>query len=677
MAKGTTNKKGLPIKKWTADPKSRFVNPYNFVRLSSGPVARASTDEGGRLWGRISCTLRTRTPLGMPDAGSKQEGSKQAGSKQAGSPEFWPFFRANYGERGEQLAIPGSEIRGVIRSAFEALDNACLSVNNDNTLSSRHPIARKPGLLVFEKKKWVLYSATCRAIIKIDHITKNIPLRTWLKAPSYKVHCNKVTAYRKLLLKAGKLYPGEILRIWPVLLGGGLQPFAFGKQNPLAVSGLEEAVAAYEENLSIYKKNNPDNEMFYEDVRPKRDGSYTPLFYEEVSKGGSKLVYLSPAQISRSVYHNTVSNLLGDHARCTDPDQACEGCRLFGLVGPAGARASKLRFTDAVITHEGTTERRILKELASPKPSAVEFYTERPKRPRKALVWTYDYMVTGYNTKSGNPTRELLIGSDSVMLRGRKFYLHCRKSDDEILSSCSQESKALVGKAAERTIETELLRSGSEFCFDVYFEGITREQLDKLVWTLCIGENSLDGAQMHKIGCGKPLGLGSVKVRVDSVVTRSSRHRGAKPARRSVKVGMDSVVTRSSRHRGANSARRCVKVGVDFVVTRSPVDVLYTVRDVPVKDCLLTNHFNQDEAFQDFMVITNFELAKGFDVSYPKGDDGRGKPNSRASHQWFAGNKTMGSGGGGALQPSIGRVLPMLPEKAANGWMLLLPELHR
>jgi len=594
----------------------------------------------------------------MPDAGSKQVGSKQAGSKQvgskqAGSPEFWPFFRANYGKRGEQLAIPGSEIRGVIRSAFEALDNACLSVNNDNILSSRHPIVRKPGLLVFDSKTWVLYSATCRAITKIDHITKNIPLRTWLKAPSYKNHCNKVTAYRKLLLKAGKLYPGEILRIWPVLLGGGLQPFAFGKQNPLAVSGLEEAVAAYEENLSIYKKNNPDNEMFYEDVRPKRDGSYTPLFYEEVSKGGSKLVYLSPAQISRSVYHNTVSNLLGDHARCTDPDQACEGCRLFGLVGPAGARASKLRFTDAVITHEGTTEIRILKELASPKPSAVEFYTERPKRPRKALVWTYDYMVTGYNTKSGNPTRELLIGSDSVMLRGRKFYLHCCKGDDEILSSCSQESKALVGKAAERTIETELLRSGSEFCFDVYFEGITREQLDKLVWTLCIGENSLDGAQMHKIGCGKPLGLGSVKVRVDSVVTRSSRHRGA------------------------NSARRCVKVGVDFVVTRSPVDVLYTVRDVPVKDCLLTNHFNQDEAFQDFMVITNFELAKGFDVSYPKGDDGRGKPNSRASHQWFAGNKTMGSGGGGALQPSIGRVLPMLPEKAANGWMLLLPELHR
>lgn len=423
------------------------------------------------------------------------------------------------------------------------------------------------------------------------------------------------------------------MRIWPALLGGGLQPFAFGKQNSLAVSGLEEAVAAYEENLSIYKKNNPDNEMFYEDVRPKRDGSYTPLFYEEVSKGGSKLVYLSPAQISRSVYHNTVSDLLGDHSRCTDPNQACEGCRLFGLVGPAGARASKLRFTDAVITHERTIithertiEKRILKELASPKPSAVEFYTKRPSR---ALVWTYDYRVNGYNAKSGNPKRELLVGSDSVGLRGRKFYLHCCKGDDEILSSCSQESKALVEKAAERTIETELLRSGSEFCFDVYFEGITREQLDKLVWTLCIGENSLDGAQMHKIGCGKPLGLGSVKVRVDSVVTRSL------------------------------------------------VDGSYVVQDVPVEDCLSTNHFNQDKAFQDFMVITNFELAKGFDVSYPKGDDGKGKPNSRASHQWFAGNKTMGSWGGGALKPSSKYDLPMLPESVEDGRALLLPELHR
>lgn len=648
MAKWTEDKT------WPKNPKSRFVNPYNFVRLSSGPVARASTDEGGRLWGRISCTLRTRTPLGMPDAGSKQEGSKQAGSKQAGSeqagsPEFWPFFRANYGERGEQLAIPGSEIRGVIRSAFEALDNACLSVNNDNTLSSRHPIARKPGLLVFEDNTWVLYATSCKLIIQIECNTKtkkDVPLHTCLENFLHKAGCDDIMAYHELLLKEGKLRKEEALRVWPTLLGDGLQLFAFEKpsdeQDSLTVSGLEEAVAAYEENLSIYEKNNPDNEMFYEDVRPKRDGSYTPLFYEEVSKGDSneevskgdsKLVYLSPAQISRSVYHNTVSNLLGDHARCTDPDQACEGCRLFGLVGPAGARASKLRFTDAVITHERTIEKRILKELASPKPSAVEFYTKRPSR---ALVWTYDYMVTGYDAKSGNPKRELLVGSDSVRLRGRKFYLHCCKGDDEIrddeiLSSCSQESKALVGKAAERTIETELLRSGSEFCFDVYFEGITREQLDKLVWTLCIGENSLDGAQMHKIGCGKPLGLGSVKMRVDSVVTRSL------------------------------------------------VDGSYVVQDVPVEDCLSTNHFNQDKAFQDFMVITNFKLAKDLDedldVSYPKGDDGKGKPNSRASHQWFAGNKTMGSGGGGALQPSIGRVLPMLPKEAKNGWMLLLPEL--
>ena len=33
MAKWTTNKKGLPIKKWTADPKSRFVN-LSLTRIS-------------------------------------------------------------------------------------------------------------------------------------------------------------------------------------------------------------------------------------------------------------------------------------------------------------------------------------------------------------------------------------------------------------------------------------------------------------------------------------------------------------------------------------------------------------------------------------------------------------------------------------------------------------------
>ena len=61
--------------------------------------------------------------------------------------------------------IPGSEIRGVIRSAYEALSNSCLSVNNNNILSARSSDVRTPGIIRYENRdnKWHLYKATAIA----------------------------------------------------------------------------------------------------------------------------------------------------------------------------------------------------------------------------------------------------------------------------------------------------------------------------------------------------------------------------------------------------------------------------------------------------------------------------------------------------------------------------------
>lgn len=58
----------------------------------------------------------------------------------------------------------------------------------------------------------------------------------------------------------------------------------------------------------------------------------------------------------------------------------------------------------------------------------------------------------------------------------------------------------------------DLADTGSEFEFRIYYNEITTVQLDELKWTLCFGENQLNGNLCHKLGRGKPLGLGSVKV---------------------------------------------------------------------------------------------------------------------------------------------------------------------
>lgn len=60
----------------------------------------------------------------------------------------------------------------------------------------------------------------------------------------------------------------------------------------------------------------------------------------------------------------------------------------------------------------------------------------------------------------------------------------------------------------------ELVMPGARFGFDVYYDGITQEQLGKLMWCLHFGENQEKGNLCHKFGHGKPLGLGSAKITI-------------------------------------------------------------------------------------------------------------------------------------------------------------------
>ncbi|MFR9000272.1 MAG: hypothetical protein ACLVIY_07535 [Anaerobutyricum soehngenii] len=58
----------------------------------------------------------------------------------------------------------------------------------------------------------------------------------------------------------------------------------------------------------------------------------------------------------------------------------------------------------------------------------------------------------------------------------------------------------------------DLQNTGGKFEFRIYYNEITTAvQLDELKWTLCLGENRLNGNSCHKLE-RKPLGLGSVKV---------------------------------------------------------------------------------------------------------------------------------------------------------------------
>ena len=153
----------------------KFVNPYHFVELGNLPVEKTDfyKSKGGNT-GWIDIDIETLTPIFIPNTSNSNAFNKSIPEKTIKGRTFerkelksYRFFSYQdlSGDTSNNLpyeepVIPGSEIRGMIRSAFEAVTNSCLS-----TIDMKRPLYKRtirtgtPGLLEYDNKtqKWVIY----------------------------------------------------------------------------------------------------------------------------------------------------------------------------------------------------------------------------------------------------------------------------------------------------------------------------------------------------------------------------------------------------------------------------------------------------------------------------------------------------------------------------------------
>ena len=146
-----------------------FVNPYNFVKLDGGCVrdinCQTAKEDSGALTGWLECHLQLKSPIFIPNSSNNDYFQKRAGDKAKG-PKSYEFFSYEdlAGKTGDPAqppsapVIPGSELRGMIRSAFEALTNSCLFTSDiDRQLYKRAPksnMSGKPGILRKNGNNW-------------------------------------------------------------------------------------------------------------------------------------------------------------------------------------------------------------------------------------------------------------------------------------------------------------------------------------------------------------------------------------------------------------------------------------------------------------------------------------------------------------------------------------------
>ncbi len=599
-----------------------FINPYNFVSIEENEPQRGKREKGN-LTGFVECELKPLTPIFIPNTSNDRTFNLH--NNNIKSYDFYSYKNLKIERDGtpSKPVIPGSEIRGVIRSVYETITNSCLSsIDEEKVLFKRTTKASKPGRVYFQGGKWYL-----QPCIRIGIAIKN----TSQDKQNFSNEINDLEEGEEVTFDIGGTYRTR----------NGFDPFHFatnlnrGKnrgyfhhgeffqskhhesifmidegERPFEIN--EIAVENLIKNYELYKQRNPQ--------RDNRHNSYNKvgkidlktikekgaLVYYHIEENRNKqLFYLSPASIGRDVFYNNLKTIIGKHSPCNSKENLCPACQMFGFVNNEDSIGSKVRFTDALLENNNDLTQLfsnyiIIKEQSSPKLSATEFYLNRPLQ-KDLLMWNYDYAEEYDRNLKQKPKP---IRDYTPKIRGRKFYWHHKKFNDLSTISVNENN------ATERNVCIRpLIEMNSKFTFRIYFNNLTEKELKYLLWAIDFGGNENCA---HKIGMGKPLGLGSIKIKISKVKIRK------------------------------------------FNITEGKIN--YKLTDYN----LVENRLNENELptnktiIDELLKITNYAQAPNHhEISYPVNQD------SNRSFEWFVANRSVQIN---ATKPTIKQTLKKLSD---------------
>ena len=554
---------------------STFINPYNFIPLSG--EKQEKYEEIGTHTGVIEYSITTKSPFFVPNTSS--DNAFQCG-KDHKSFDFFSYTPLNpekdYSRECHEPIIPGSELRGMVRNIYETLTGSCMAGLSEDVIPVRRSTeVFRAGLLHYDKIKneiilveaedCIYRKKTGRYDYEKLYLTEKLKegTKVWFNKTDRKANGRPI---KQLVTYCSENEDDTLLsngKKWGFLVKG-MPDGVIGKKHNCHIfipiqskkhqiskedinnlirvldsyrekqkdsNRLQELLDSsqyrnYEEELKKLFPDKTERAKAYKEYRTELDNflsgkgeEYFPVYYSVIKSGKNKqeqgnegekkiYYYLSPASYTKEVSHHSIGELAGSWKPCKTTN-CCPACALFGMIGysdgTAQAVTSGIRFSDAYIEDrknrsEDYYDRIItLENLAEPKLSNTEFYLEKPDV--NPEFWNYDYYI-----KDGK------VELYSAKLRGRKFYWH-------------QPDKKLP-EGVEKTKQNSTIRpvrSGITFKGKLFFDRISDKQLKQLLWILNGGtekEQPQNGPIAYKLGKGKPLGLGSVELKVVNVSER-------------------------------------------------------------------------------------------------------------------------------------------------------------
>lgn len=522
----------------------KFLNPYNFISLPPKKETAYKYDDRKTLTGKIQYKVTTKSPLFLPNSSTDEAFEQSQKTEGHKSYDFFsynelpPYSKTHRNPEPQCPVIPGSEIRGVIRSVYETLTDSCMGILNSETMPvKRSPEQFKPGLLkrgahgysLMTADSYRIGSAAKRGMCPPSFKENRNGTRILFQDPGIsrqkrKVWKNCITRY-KIAQKGEKIDPELTETGYLIKWGMGVKKKRYHLFVPIKgiVTGLSreeieiKLLGVIESYLNqpmmkknIQRENKKAYEKYQEDFMAFLKGEYGSDSYFPVTFSilGNGKWYLAPAIYTKEISNNHIGKLAGEFNPCQGTEE-CPACALFGHVDKSGigSRGSRLRFSDMRIEKKKRPEDyyypiTTLPALGEPQLGNVDFYL---KRPENSSFWTYDYYYK--YTEDGQDT---ILVEEPGKLRGRKYYWHHPEY-------CLKKSNRLpMDKPGPLNKTIRPLKNGVSFIGELYFEDISEKQLQQLVWILNSEKENIG----YKLGAAKPFGFGSITCQVLGVTGR-------------------------------------------------------------------------------------------------------------------------------------------------------------
>lgn len=453
--------------------------PYNFIPLNekfvpAQPLPDFDRYHLDRYTGYIELEVEALTPIYIRDTLNDKEYKEKLEKEKTKYSDKAPYANPDFFSPGGILRIPGSSLRGMVRTLVEIVSYGKFHFYDDRRLYFRsfadkckkfrkeyeEKIKPMAGILRKEGFRYYIVPSSFKKIKKEDAqeiLKKDYKFFTIVKMENQKV--------KRYLVVSGKM--------------------AKKKYDYLIEIPKHEKEKIYlsEDDIRDYK-NDKERRAEIDLLKEVEKNGETACFYSKYKDiNGKEKVSFGHTLYFRIPYEKTIGEHIPSHLKESRLDIA------EAIFGNEKTHSSRIFFEDLYLIEGEQIGEHHPKILSSPKPTSFQHY----------LVQTEKNLQ--------NHPENLAHYNDTNPIRGYKLYWH-RQPKDKNGNYLWIAKKEDVQKHKSQYTKINPLKEGAKFRGIIRFENLTDVELGSILFVLELPEECA-----HKIGMGKPLGLGSIRIR--------------------------------------------------------------------------------------------------------------------------------------------------------------------